>query len=106
MGCEMTLLNEHDYQSIVACLKELQIFVHEVDGDTDFINYRDPDYNYIIYSISNENDLYSVYTLFGGMELDSLEGVLALLRQDWNKDNWIYEEEDGETFVRLKEQLA
>ncbi|KZD50197.1 hypothetical protein B4088_6394 [Bacillus cereus] len=38
--------------------------------------------------------------------MDSLEGVLALLRQDWNKDNWIYEEEDGETFVRLKEQLA
>ncbi|GAB6440891.1 hypothetical protein bcgnr5372_65010 [Bacillus luti] len=70
------MLNEHDYHSIVECLKEIQIFVHDVDGDTGFINYRVPDYNYIIYRISYENDIYKVHTLFGGMELDSLEGVL------------------------------
>lgn len=96
------MLKEHDYHLIVACLKELQIYVHEEVDCTEFINYRDPDYNYIIYGISYENDLYSVHTLFGGVILESLEGVLALLRQDWNKDNWIYGEENGETFVRLK----
>ncbi|HDR8323811.1 TPA: hypothetical protein QC175_005526 [Bacillus cereus] len=104
-GCELTLLNEHDYQSIVACLKELQIFVHEEVDCTEFINYRDSDYNYIIYGISYENDLYFVNTLFGEMKLESLKDVLALLRQDWNKNNWIYEEENGETFVRLKERI-
>jgi hypothetical protein len=99
------MLQEKCYHSIVDCLKELKLNVHEEAGFTDFINYKHNDDKYTIYGIDYSNDLYTVSTLFGMMEYKSLEEVLFILRQDWNQDNWITIEEKGESYITLKDGL-
>lgn len=99
-------MNKKDYNYLVTILKELGLIVFDEEGFFDFINYKEEEHPRVIYSISqNEDSTFSVFTLFGGEDYNTVEEVAFILKQDWNKENWITGVDEEGEYVELKEGL-
>lgn len=96
------MLSKQEYNLIKEQLEKYDLDVHHEEDFTDFINYREKEFKRIVYAISKDENRFYVNTHFGLIALETIGDVLDVIKTDWDKDNWIEEEIDGETWVSLK----
>lgn len=96
------MLKQDEYYLIKNHLENYGLFVCHVEGDYEFLNYREKENKYVMYSITKGDKGFHVNTFFGGVYLNTVDEVLELITTDWDEENWIEEEINGEMWITLK----
>lgn len=97
------MLNPQEYKEIVKELRAWGLDVFPNLGDVGRITYRTEEFPNLLLHIERYNDTYDITTFFGHSHCECFDDLMAVIRREWDKVNWLYGTDAYGEYIALRE---